>query len=377
MQTVKELPIEGNMYFVHTISTRDKDTCKYNPFMDGNLNVTLNRLYANRENFIKAKISIPSDPALIDKLTIIEYKAFINLIFGDQVEVGYLNFYGINVEESRKNLFGRNQKALDNNIREEILSFYKKAPTANLNIVCDFPTILAPDILNIATVRYNYNWNKVTDTDTSFLGSLFEREVEISRKFETYLYSDVQYDYWHNYVEENEITSKYFRSINIFNEEFIKKISDIEIKLLEHTFNLDFVTSKPELLQFLNAFKGSRTINKDQPILFYSSRIEDPRYDFNRICEICKTHNYLLIFTNPTNVPKEIYNSILPKHYYDLTHSPLKRSIYFFILSKLSKKDMIIRYEDDMHMSLIEQTILTDASIIHNFDQKIINSYIK
>lgn len=372
MVQTKELPISGNLYFVHTISSRSKETGLYDPFLDGNINVTLNRLYNNINNFDNAIITLPYDPRLISEPILDKFLAYLNKTFNGKVDINVHDFYGSNIEQTRKNLMDPElQPGYVEKLRECILNFQSSNPSTDLNIICDFPILMAPDILEIGTVRYNYNWNKASEKDTSYSASLFPIEVELSRRFETYLYSDVQYNYWADYVNTHNINSIYFRSSQIFNTEFIEKTSDDLI--WDNYLEFDFRTDRFNVNEFLiDQARAGRNI------LFYPSRIEDPRYSFDAVIEFARKNNDAVILTNPTQINKKEYEDKLKGlKVLDLSNSPNKRATYFYVLSQLGPLDKILRYETDMHISLIEQIVLSKCKIIHNFTESIINSYIK
>lgn len=337
----KELTISDNTLFLQMLSVRDKASGLYLPSMDGNINVTLNRIYNAKNTLNRVHITLPA-LELIDEDSMNALHELNKNIFGSIIKFHYMKFYCSDVAITRKNVYELQELYLDRDFAQ---------------VISDFAINIIPLISNDISISYNYNWSKVSDDDNSPSAQSFDKEVELSKKFPTFLYSDVQYDYWKS---KGLLGENVFRSKNIFDPQYIKIIAD---RYLTDTSN-DSMTQ--EISEFINDYKQ---------VVFYPSRIEDPRYDFPQIIEYCKWSKTPLIISNPTNVP-------LPKELKDMTILDLstaehKRASYFITLSLLRESDAIFHHESDMHISLIEQIMLTKADVIHNFDEETIKSYIK
>lgn len=344
----------GTILFFQAISTRDKTTGKYLPLLDGNLNVTLNRIWCSQHSIKKVIITLPRKE-FIDEIQLNELIKWCLFSFQHvEFEFIFLSCYGTNIDETRKNLLDSKNTLLTELIYCEVDC-----------IVSEFPINLSLISTNLI---YNYNWSKCDDNESNEqLNKFFKLEIELAKTYHTYLYSDVQLQYWkHNVDDCNPLYVH--RSKAIFSKQYINKVS---------AYNIDkWITNEK------NA-KTKKQIDKifgNDICIFYPSRIEDTRYQFDKICQIAINTNRTIIVTNPTKYDLNDYLlhiGLQPK-IFDLSNETDKRGVYFYILSKLSPHiDVIYRFENDMHISLIEQVLLTKAMISSpNFTSKQIQSYI-
>lgn len=351
----------GHVLFVQCISTRDKTTGKYLPLMDGNLNVTLNRIYANSHTLESVTITLPLKED-IDTQQLTELIEFCSSVIDVDIKFNHIPFYGSNIDETRQMMV---LKTAELNSFIEFMSQHRL-----YTVVCDFPL---PIVVDNIEVVYNYNWSYCSDNEKSkTLKDFYLNEIHLAEFFPTFLYSDVQYEYWKNSIPEDQFSMlDVQRSVNIFSKEYINAVSQWELQKLSNDDECIRVILDTELNKILN----------NEQVIFYPSRIEDPRYKLANVIELAISNKCKLIITNPTQFNLQELHDKYPKLkdiLVDLSeHVTLKRKLYFYILSYLKPTDKIYHFEKDMHISLIEQKLITDASLIIPYISSAqINSYI-
>lgn len=345
MQYAK-LPVIDGSLFVQIISTRDKFSGKYLPTMDGNLNVTLHRIYNVIDDIQQVMITLPMIYQ-IDHDNLLQFKATVKKLFGNKILLLHVQMYGDSVAETRKLILdpaSHARKQFDSFVHHETKFFNAK------QIISDFPIEFNSKI--DVPIIYNYNWGKSSNDIVDDASKYFSLEVDLAKHHSTFLYSDVQYNYW---KAEGQATDLVFRSVAIFNKDMFQSVSTDEVN------SMDAATE----------YLIDQFIQDNKTIVFYPSRIEDPRYCFNHVLFISEICKFPLIISNPTNIKSydnKLYSNAINSHFtnvLDLSNVPNKRAAYFYVLSKLRPDDMIFRFETDMHISLIEQKILTEAKIVH------------
>lgn len=331
----QQLELKGNVHIIQMISMRDKKTGKYLPLMDGNLNSMLHRIWTFRNQLKNVYITLPNvrsiDHEQLNRLDTMIEKLF-NQDPSTELRV-WANFnsaiYRKDVGKTRMNLLSRDYPLEFDGDRLDM-------------IVSEFPVDIEVD--GDTQVVYNYNWSAV-DKANDILNISHKREIELAKKYPTYLFSDIQYDYW---KEQGVDLSNTYRSTNIYSKEFFKLVAE-------------YFAPEPTLHDWYETAKMN-----GHDLVFFPQRIDDPRYDFERVCSdiefAARTgNNFKLVVTNPTNVP-------VPKKDYiiNMSDHPDKRTLYFTMLLELEEDDMIVHKEDDMHVSLLEQIAITKATVHHH-----------
>lgn len=313
-----------NILVFSMLSTRDKETGLYNLMQDGNINSMLNKLFINLNNFDRCLVTIPNKE-LLNLSQLRDLKNILLDKFEDKVSLFHIDAYSRNVGLTRESMM--HVKPLYHKIN--------KVLPIDL-VISEFPIQFGFKV----NVVYTYNWNKVSDDDTSLSAKYFDKELKLSKYYKTYLFSKIQYEYM---CSKTEDTENIIQHEKIYSPEFIKYQSEIEIKKL----------SKETILKIDELLKSQ--------VLFYPLRVDDPRYEYDKCVEYAREHNLKFITTNHTNVDTK-YKDVVDIQ--SLFPSEMNRSIYYYILSKLKPNDVILRYEYDMHVSLIEQLILSTSTII-------------
>lgn len=277
-------------------------------------------------------------------------KSSIVFLYDDEQEL-----YGSDVAKSREKMKFRQLKLLIEKTKPE-------------HAICEFPVFIQfINNFNNKNVQYNFNWNKVSDDDTSPSAKSFDDEMIISKYFDVFLFSDIQYTYMKS--KDTSDDSRIFRSEKIYSKSLTKAISEKYIK--DH-----YDENVVKMIDIM--FEAS----SQSGILFFTSRIDDPRYKFNEIAKLSTDHSMILVVANHLNVDISKYVDSKYIKYIDyMKHFPqeLNRFAYFYTLSKLRNIDAIQREENDMHISLIEQLILLNDDVLFlvpNFTSETINSYI-
>lgn len=329
----RKLVMHGNVLIFQMISMRDKATGKYLPLMDGNVNSMLHRIYSNLKNIDKVVMLFPT-PDLCDAVQYAEFEKYVAETFEGKVTIQPTAIYEADVASTRRHLLA--------------IGDYDKAEKLWMSdvelIVSEFPINFTE---TDAKVVYNYNWGAVDDTN-KLLNESFEAEIALASRHETYLYSNVQYNYW---LQQDAISNNVFRSIEIFDKELFLKIAENNYEKALQEENAPIANS----LKLISRLTDTA--------VFFPMRVDDPRYNFNEIFNYCEASHKVLIVTNPTGValPESKKCTLI-----DLTNCKDKRSIYFYILKTLRSCDVIIHHESDMHISLLEHIAISRATTLHS-----------
>lgn len=323
--------------------------------MDGNLNQTLNRIYNQRKGLSKVIITLPMpdqiDPAQLERL-----HQVVDLHFTGLVEFQHMSFYGSNIDKTRSNLRFSDEHLI--HLNDVLLANFTRSRSM---LISEFPVFFGNKVQSEWEIIYNFNWSWVGEENDSMLTMQAASEFNLAKSWPVYLYSDVQYDFW---LSQHKLTKNVYRSGGMFDQDYMEIVSEDAID--------QFTKKNPNI-----ATKIQAQLKESSRVVFYPMRIEDPRYNFKYVVKYAKANKALLVITNPTSVAEETYSSMLRElNVLNLTSIVDKRGVYFMILDELRKDDVIIRPETDMHVSLIEQSILTKAEIMHQFSTKSISSYI-
>ena len=349
---LKELIVRNNTLIFQMISARDKQSGLYLPMQDGNVNSMLHRIYNNLESIDRVYMTLPKKE-LIDGNQMLQLESINHNFFKSSIVFIHSDFYGSSVSLTREQ--AKESEFL--NIVKSINATY---------IINEFPVFLHRMVNS--DVQYNFNWNKVSDDDVSPSALGFNEELKISKYFDVFLFSDIQYDY----MTSKTSSTKIYRSSQIFNRDYVRLIS--ELYMTDH-----YDDETANIIDEISMCKAK--------INFFTSRIDDTRYEFRKISEdsFKNSHNEILVAANHLNVNIddfvnhiEDFNMLAIIDYAKIIDMKHNRFAYFYTLSKLREYDEIHRYEKDMHISLIEQYILTNAKIIApNFITETIESYIQ
>lgn len=337
------------------ISARDKSTGLYLPTQDGNVNSMLHRIYANLDNIKRVYMTLPAKKLICSiqmrQLENINFSMFDSKIvfLHDYGEV----MYGSDVGQSRSKMKFRPLKKLIDLTTPE-------------HVVCEFPVFIQfIHNFNNKNVQYNFNWNKVSDDDVSISAKSFDDELLIAKHFDVFLFSDIQYDYMKSKDTDNCL--RIFRSIEIYSKKFMLEMSSMYM-----TEHYDATTAKIIDDIFAKSIDG---------VIFFPSRIDDKRYQFDKLSALSEKCEIPLILSNHLNVDPQKFTNVDLTYVIDyakLIPQLHARFSYFYTLSKLRDFDIIPHEETDMHISLIEQILLVcdDAITTHKFSKSTINSYI-
>lgn len=349
MNGKKKLELKGDVFILQMVSNRDKTSGKFNLLLDGNFNQCLHTIYECLDDIKHVTICIPenvTDTSLneFDRINEKFFESKMSLILSDE--------YGSNAAEHREN-------------------FYSYAVYLNTNpydmVVSDFgikffeSTNVGKAVSkNIATknVVYRYNCTKISDYDNKPSAKFFDSECNMAKHYDTYVYSDVQYDYF---------TSKgvpVYRMSNIFNMKLLKLLADDYIAQHEKDEKLS------GYIDYIKDFMNS-------PIVFYPSRLEDPQYRFIDVCKFANEKNTTVLVTNPTNVslPSIITENQITTPVFEVGCTD-KRFEYFAWLNELNENDFIVRYDKEFHITLLENLYLSKATVLHEFDEDVVRSYV-
>lgn len=348
----KELVLKGNVKILQMISMRDKKSGRYLPMMDGNVNSMLHRIYNNLDQIDKVVMTVP-ELHLLNIKQFTELKQLNQDLFDSKIEFEYSKLYGKDVGTTRSNMLS--------------CDFIVNSKDFDL-VISEFPINISSKNFRTKIV-FNYNWGAV-DESNELLNKSFETEKLLAQNYETYLFSNIQYEYWQS---KDVNMQQVHRSKSIYSTEFFQRIAKFYIDKAFEQRPIDPLVSAISLLD-----ESLRT-----NIMFFPMRIDDPRYRFDEALLSAYSQGMKVVITNPTNVAvievvdtiERLHDTIdLRSYIIDLSASSDKRTLYLYILSILRHNDIILHYEKDMHVSLIEQLAISNAKIIH--DIGMIDDYI-
>lgn len=322
-QTVNIAPyFVDNCVIVQQVSMRSYKTGEYNFHLDGNINLTLHRLFLTGvTNFTWV---------LPDKFSKIGLQYLKQVLDTFNINCNFVFIpYGKNAYENRKVV-----PISFNNLNQFDLKFYNKY------IVSDFCAIPAD--------LYTFNISKVPGLDRAYIDEFIELQQKAANRAPVIVLNDNQ----KQLLDGNIITQNYI----------------LDEDLLVHIFNNSLSSAYTKLL--INIFN-----NHDKGFVFFPFRISDKAYKFEKVLEYCKTTNKRLLVT-------DVNDSLNEESKYIINLSKLfdtfdKKKLYFTILYLARFFDIkVICYEDIfevMHQAPIELAyFLKDQFTMYGKDGKII-----
>lgn len=393
--------ITGNVLILPILSSRNKDTGKYQLSTDGNVNSMLHLLSINSSEIKSVEFVFP-DLALVDQDSIKDFRHTLSSFSKFQRINFYLHFdnllwyNGYHQSDTLKTRIYVNE-LLDNN--QSGLSFCENSSHGKTidTIVTEFPFGFYPgEFRDDTKIIYNINWSVCSDDldmkqrhNIELMRSYFEerRIASLSNKLknknhEFYVYSDVQYEYLSRDLIEllgkDSVESKdcqVYRKEKIYDVDLINYIADESVKSISD-----------EDRQFVDFLLEEQKSRKYNSIVFLAFRLNDVRYELEKLLtHYSDDSENLFILTNPTKTPisKEVAKLLttLNLNYLDLSRVENidQRKMYFYFLKNFKPYDKIPHFEPDMHMSTIEQFVLCQNSLaLHNkqLTRESVKSYI-
>ncbi len=367
----------NNIFILQQYSMRNHSDGLYNPLLDGNLNLTLHRIYPvlQADKNKKVTLTIPLNVDL-EQLKILE-QFIANIGLERQVSFAEIT-YG-------KNALANRDQFID-------ISHLKGLYTGCDLIISDFSSCIFNGTI---PVIYNFNISKSKDLDRWFIDEFFDKQMNTVIECDEYVYvlNDSQREFMLDSAT-SPIIRKNIESTVIVDTEIINK------ELFDHqlTFFGKMMTKRYE-----DELKDSlKTIwLKYEQVFFLPFRLTDTCYNFKGILEICKDSKMkiCIITTNPndgdllSNVPDNVRVINAAEKFGNIN----KKTLYYEILKNIEEintitdrpKIYIPIFEDPsivLHQSLIEMQLACPSGVnfinefnsptIETLSQKMNNNYI-
>jgi hypothetical protein len=320
----------------------------YNPLLDGNLNLTLHRIYnpLRYNTKLTVTITIPTNCNNDQKEILID---FCNKTYGENRVIFEEIEYGLNAEENRTAL----------------KTYTMPYPSIYDVIISDFSGVesLSPH----KNVIYNFNISKNATLDRWYVDNHFEDQyntlvnnVDNGIYGLTYVLNDNQKEYMLNYNESNKI---------IVNAGVIVDSKIINASLLNaqqfYFYELLSLSDKQQIDQRILTI-----LDNNDLVLFMPFRLSDECYNFKGLVDYLKDRKekITIIITNPNDakydVPENIEIVNITEGYTN------KKSVYFFLLTLIDKYNIHIPIFEDpsvvLHQTILEMYMLTDKCVFLN-----------
>lgn len=314
-------------------SMRNHTDNKYNLLLDGNLNLTLHRLYNALSSDSEKKVTITM-PDNYDESQFLLLELFVIKAFGEN-RIKFMPIkYGLNALENRKTFsdFEFDEKDFD-------------------LFICDFSNVNVTKTLTIPVV-HNMNISKVPELDRWFVDEFFEEQTEMTKSFNT-KYTYVLNQNQKNHLVRSQESSReknIMRSKVIVENEVINEI--LFSKQLNFFINLLSESAKNEINATVKKYK-------DHTKLFLPFRLSDQCYNFYGITKTLgkQNENFVVFVTNPNSAKISVTqeNITIVDLSIDGTN---KKSLYYYVLSLCESENIFIPIfenpEQVLHQSLLE-----------------------
>lgn len=335
-----------NIYILQQYSMRNHTDNLYNPLLDGNLNITLHRIYKALQFNKDLKFTITM-PLLVNKQQYNDLVDFIDKYIGkDRISFEPLD-YGLNAMDNMQKFIDKGSYTIDKKY-DLFISYFP--------IVANQKTILM------------YNISKTDDLEREYIDKFFDRQLDQLD------YTNVDFCYVLNENQSEKLNhSKVLIDKEYFNVELFKNQQRHFLFNSTNGHDLDTVLK----ILFFSYPKSN--------FLFFPFRLSDKAYQWDRVIEDLKSSNSnnVIFITDPNNSfnsdeYKGIENvtivnlsKLLPKH--------SMKQIYLSMLEQLKDFNILVMvYENPMlvlHMSILEIYIKAPNNILFlNLDNKTFNA---
>lgn len=388
---IKEQKLHGNVLVLQQYSMRDKSTGQYKFLMDGNFNVLLNKIYNCLNEIDRVIVTIPDDVAEQD---IAEFELRNHMLFDNKITLIGIE-YGANAAANRT-LFNDSFHGYSSIVGKALDECELPLDNKLDIIVSEFATSKErfQDLKRARLIQYVWPMTAIhTDDLAKPHGEYFHTaEFDISRQTnsEIYYLSDNQLEFAITNWEEHDGFANMYRSKRILNPHYVKAVAYASVL---HT--------SPEVIDILD----QAMFAVDKKILFFPMRIEDSRYGFNEAVKIAREGGYQMVITNPTNIDVQAHidkgnkengttnyatvvkstnlwslaeneTSLKPNDIVEIGEVD-KREEYLYMLASMDSSAIIYHHDEGIHMSTMEQIILTSAGVFcRNISKATLYSYI-
>lgn len=329
---LKNLQYE-QVFILQQYSMRNHSDNTYNPLLDGNLNLTLHRLYEpiKHNERLRVFITIPNN---CNEQQLKKLEQFVNEVYGENRIVFVPYEYGLNALENKK----------------KFSQFLTPAPIDYYDLVIsDFSNVV--HFKDAHNVIYNFNISKAKGLDRAYIDPFFTEQLETVSE-------PCQFIYTLNENQKEYFISQTFHKSHAKSKLVVdKKIVNTELLEKQRKFYNDEKVFKAIASPIDNLIKGYDLA------LFFPFRLSDPCYNFEGLIDYLSTidKKVIIIITDPNDSLQEfkpvdnvdIYN--IKNSYPDFD----TKEIYFGMLYYLMNRNNVYIpiFEDPrdvLHQSILE-----------------------
>ncbi len=345
-----------NIFIIQQYSMRNHSDGMYNMLMDGNLNLTLHRIYMPLKENINLRVHITM-PKNYNQEQFEALQLLINNELGIDRVIFYEAEYGLNAVENRTKL-----------------NEYKVPVPFDL-LISDFSNLknYGTDLYNVV---YNFNISKNSFLDRPYVDSFFQDQKKSVKNGKlTYVLNENQKNYMLetsvSMLDKARINNSVVVDTKIMNKEFLK----IQVEYFSNMIDPKLERQIREDMQ--------RHIEDTDLVLFMPFRLSDACYNFEGLLKSLAGYKKVRIFiTNPNDasISSKLPNNIILidiSEQYEIN----KKSIYFLMLEISNHEDIFIPIfenpEEVLHQSLLEMNLLTKRALFldkNNFDFKTLST---
>jgi 3-deoxy-D-manno-octulosonate 8-phosphate phosphatase KdsC-like HAD superfamily phosphatase len=331
-----------NIFFLQQYSMRNHSDNTYNPLLDGNLNLTLHRIY-NPLKFnpnLTVTITIPTNCNKDQKEMLID---FCNKTYGEGRIIFEEFEYGINAEENRTAL----------------KSYQMPYPSIYDVIISDFSGVQS--LVHHVNVIYNFNISKNATLNRPYVDNHFHdqykdiiRNVDFGVYGLTYILNYSQKEYMVSQGNELVINSGVIVDSKIINTSLLSTQNEYYQNLLDEKTTDSIRTRIASIL-----------VDNDL-VLFMPFRLSDECYNWKGLIGYLqdRPEKIAIIVTNPNDAdyayPKNIDVINISQEFSQVN----KKSLYFFLLHLINNTKIHIPIFEDpsvvLHQAILEMYTLTN-----------------
>jgi 3-deoxy-D-manno-octulosonate 8-phosphate phosphatase KdsC-like HAD superfamily phosphatase len=351
-----------NVFILQQYSMRNHTDGTYNPILDGNLNLTLHRVYDAIKAKPKMKVYL-SLPDNVDEDQMNYLYELIDMHFDNRVKFVKIK-YGLNAYENRKKF-------------SDVTCIEKLVKNKDL-IISDFEM---SEFNTIAPVYYNFNISKVKELDRWFVDDFYSDQELRAFKAENQIYV----------LNQNQKDYMLSQCSTPFGRMIINANVIVDNKVINKQLFHDQVSYFNKLIGSDISEEISNTIQEYSKrcdgLFFMPFRLTDSCYNFKGILEVLNSDcngKYIVLVTNPNDgdIIKDTGNVEIvniAEKFKDIN----KKSLYYVILESLQKlkgnqdhSEIYIPICEDpemvVHQSLIEMEILA-PNVVNFIDNDNLN----
>jgi 3-deoxy-D-manno-octulosonate 8-phosphate phosphatase KdsC-like HAD superfamily phosphatase len=343
-----------HVFILQQYSMRNHTDGLYNPLLDGNLNLTLHRIYTAMKANPNMTVTI-TIPMNVDDAQFKLLKSFTHLYFNNNVTFEKIK-YGKNALENRKH-FNQTDNLSELTINADL-------------IITDFEL---SNFKSYKPVIYNFNISKINDLSRWYVDEFFDKQFQQVIESSEYVYvlNSNQKEFMINHTETIQDKQIVKSNVIIDTEIINKELFEFQYNFFTNQLDTYMKTIIEEVIQL--------HIKTNDHVYFIPFRLTDECYQFKTILKLLGGSNKkcAVLVTNPNDglIINDIPENVSIINIANTFEHVNKKSLYYYILNVISKHDSVRipifeNPEIVLHQSLIEMSILAPNQVNFIHDSK-------